>query len=73
MGRWATYGAPLEWVAVDRFVFNWALLIDQLTAVMLVVVTTVSSVVHWYSIGYMHHDKSMPRFFRISKFFTFSC
>ncbi|MBL24658.1 MAG: NADH-quinone oxidoreductase subunit L [Rhodospirillaceae bacterium] len=61
----------LSWVAVDKFVFDWTLLIDQLTAVMLVVVTTVSSVVHWYSIGYMHHDKSIPRFFAYLSFFTF--
>lgn len=61
----------LNWVSVDKFIFNWALLIDQLTVVMLVVVTTVSSVVHWYSIGYMHHDKSIPRFFSYLSFFTF--
>ena len=61
----------LNWVSVDKFIFNWALLIDQLTVVMLVVVTTVSSVVHWYSIGYMHHDKSIPRFFAYLSFFTF--
>jgi NADH-quinone oxidoreductase subunit L len=61
----------LNWVQVDKFVFDWSLLVDQLTAVMLVVVTTVSSVVHWYSIGYMHHDKSIPRFFSYLSFFTF--
>ena len=61
----------LSWVAVDKFVFDWSLLVDQLTAVMLVVVTTVSCVVHWYSIGYMHHDKSIPRFFAYLSFFTF--
>src|SRR5690606_2661820 len=41
----------------------WALRIDTLTAVMLVVVNTVSALVHVYSIGYMHHDPHRPRFF----------
>ncbi|MGH6874901.1 MAG: NADH-quinone oxidoreductase subunit L, partial [Aestuariivirgaceae bacterium] len=42
---------------------DWALRIDSLTHVMLVVVTTVSALVHIYSIGYMSHDSSQPRFF----------
>src|SRR5215471_1652134 len=42
---------------------HWALRVDQLTAVMLVVVTGVSAMVHIYSIGYMHGDPSIPRFF----------
>lgn len=71
------YGAgprPVElftWIDVGDFEFSWALKMDQLTAVMLVVVTTVSSVVHWYSIGYMHHDSSIPRFFSYLSLFTF--
>ena len=50
----------------------WALRIDTLTAVMLIVVTTVSSVVHIYSIGYMSHDPHQPRFFAYLSFFTFA-
>src|SRR3546814_2494127 len=46
------------WILVGQFDVSWALKVDQLTAVMLVVVTTVSAVVHWYSIGYMHHNRS---------------
>ena len=71
------YGAgprPIElftWIDVGDFEFSWALKMDQLTAVMLVVVTTVSSVVHWYSIGYMHHDPGIPRFFAYLSLFTF--
>jgi NADH-quinone oxidoreductase subunit L len=61
----------LSWIQVDKFAFDWVLRVDQLTAVMLVVVNTVSGVVHWYSIGYMHHDKSIPRFFSYLSFFTF--
>jgi NADH-quinone oxidoreductase subunit L len=59
------------WIDVGDFEFSWALKMDQLTAVMLVVVTTVSSVVHWYSIGYMHHDTGIPRFFSYLSLFTF--
>ena len=51
---------------------EWALRIDPLTAVMLVVVTTVSSLVHLYSIGYMAEDPYKPRFFSYLSFFTFA-
>jgi NADH-quinone oxidoreductase subunit L len=51
---------------------NWALRIDSLTAVMLVVVTTISSLVHLYSIGYMEEDPYRPRFFSYLSFFTFA-
>jgi len=60
-----------NWIEVGNFEFSWALKMDQLTAVMLVVVTTVSAVVHWYSIGYMHHDPGIPRFFAYLSLFTF--
>jgi NADH-quinone oxidoreductase subunit L len=49
---------------------DWALRVDTLTAVMLVVVTTVSAVVHLYSIGYMAEDPYRPRFFSYLSFFT---
>ena len=51
---------------------SWALRIDTLTAVMLVVVTTVSGLVHLYSIGYMHDDPHQPRFFAYLSMFTFA-
>ena len=51
---------------------DWALRVDPLTAVMLVVVNTVSSLVHVYSIGYMHHDPDRPRFFGYLSLFTFA-
>ena len=51
---------------------DWALRIDPLTAVMLVVVTTVSGLVHLYSIGYMAEDPYKPRFFSYLSFFTFA-
>src|SRR3981081_277272 len=51
---------------------DWALRVDTLTAVMLVVVTTVSALVHLYSIGYMAEDPFRPRFFSYLSLFTFA-
>jgi NADH-quinone oxidoreductase subunit L len=51
---------------------DWALRVDALTAVMLVVVTSVSSLVHLYSWGYMAEDDSQPRFFAYLSLFTFA-
>src|ERR1700747_1505630 len=51
---------------------DWALRIDTLTAVMLVVVTTISAFVHLYSIGYMEDDPYRPRFFSYLSLFTFA-
>jgi NADH-quinone oxidoreductase subunit L len=53
-------------------VVDWALRVDTLTAVMLVVVNSVSSLVHLYSIGYMHEDLNRPRFFAYLSLFTFA-
>ena len=51
---------------------NWEFRIDTLTVVMLIVVNTVSALVHIYSIGYMHHDPHRPRFFAYLSLFTFA-
>ncbi|MET3590113.1 NADH-quinone oxidoreductase subunit L [Bartonella silvatica] len=61
----------LNWVNVGGLTFDWALHIDTLTAVMLIVVNSVSALVHIYSIGYMHHDPSRSRFFSYLSLFTF--
>ncbi len=61
-----------NWFTSGKLAVNWALRIDTLTAVMLVVVTTVSFLVHVYSIGYMHEDPSRPRFFAYLSLFTFA-
>ncbi len=61
-----------RWITSGELDTSWALKIDTLTAVMLVVVTTVSSLVHLYSIGYMHEDDSRPRFFAYLSLFTFA-
>ena len=60
------------WIDSGAFEATWALRVDALTAVMLVVVTTVSALVHVYSIGYMHGDPGVPRFFAYLSLFTFS-
>ena len=61
-----------NWISSGAMQVNWALKIDALTAMMLVVVTTVSSLVHLYSIGYMHEDPHRPRFFAYLSLFTFA-
>lgn len=61
----------LHWISSGSLGFDWAFRIDTLTVVMLVVVNTVSALVHIYSIGYMHHDPSRPRFFAYLSLFTF--
>jgi NADH-quinone oxidoreductase subunit L len=62
----------LEWVRSGDLAFDWALRVDALTAVMLVVITTVSALVHLYSWGYMAEDPSQPRFFAYLSLFTFA-
>jgi NADH-quinone oxidoreductase subunit L len=61
-----------NWLTSGKLVVAWALRIDMLTAVMLVVVGTVSFVVHLYSIGYMAEDPGRPRFFAFLSLFTFA-
>ena len=61
-----------NWFTSGKLVATWALRIDTLTAVMFVVVTTVSFLVHVYSIGYMADDPSRPRFFAYLSLFTFA-
>ncbi|CAB4326911.1 NADH-quinone oxidoreductase subunit L [Brucella sp. 6810] len=62
----------LHWVTSGALTFDWALRVDTLTGVMLVVVNSVSALVHIYSIGYMHHDPHRPRFFAYLSLFTFA-
>ena len=62
----------LDWIHSGNLNVNWELRVDALTAVMLVVVTTVSSLVHLYSWGYMAEDPSQPRFFAYLSLFTFA-
>ncbi|PZO70524.1 MAG: NADH-quinone oxidoreductase subunit L, partial [Sphingomonas taxi] len=61
----------LRWITSGSLAIDWAFRVDTLTAVMLVVVTSVSALVHLYSIGYMHEDPHRPRFFGYLSLFTF--
>jgi NADH-quinone oxidoreductase subunit L len=62
----------MRWIDSGDLQADWSIRVDQLTGVMLVVVTSVSSLVHLYSIGYMDEDDSKPRFFAYLSFFTFA-
>ncbi len=64
--------ALFPWMVSGDLKVEWALRIDTLTAVMLVVVTTISAFVHLYSIGYMEEDPYRPRFFSYLSLFTFA-
>lgn len=61
-----------SWIVSGSFKVTVGFLIDQLTAIMLIVVTSVSLLVHMYSVGYMHDDKGYYRFFAYLSLFTFS-
>lgn len=80
-----TFDGTTEQIQILRFIesgslsIDWAIRLDRLTAIMLIVITTVSSLVHLYSFGYMDHDPQWkegetykPRFFAYLSFFTFS-
>ncbi len=80
-----SFNGTLEQIPVMRFIesgtlaTDWAIRLDRLTAIMLIVVTTVSALVHLYSFGYMDHDPQWkegesykPRFFAYLSFFTFA-
>ena len=59
------------WIDSGTLEISWALKVDTLTAVMMIVVTVVSTMVHIYSIGYMHYDQHVPRFIAYLSLFTF--
>ena len=68
-----------KWLESGSLLVNWELRLDSLTAIMLIVVTTISAFVHFYSLGYMAHDpnwetheKYKPRFFSYLSLFTFA-
>ncbi|MET4101944.1 NADH-quinone oxidoreductase subunit L [Roseovarius sp. MBR-78] len=69
----------LDWVQSGTLDAAWSIRVDRLTTIMLIVVTTVSALVHLYSVGYMAHDANFrenesyrPRFFAYLSFFTFA-
>ncbi len=60
-----------NWIDTHEVYVNWSLYVDQLTAIMFVLVTCVSAVVHIYSLGYMVDDKNLPKFLSYLSLFTF--
>ncbi|MEN9392872.1 MAG: hypothetical protein RLZZ104_1215 [Pseudomonadota bacterium] len=72
-GNEKAYVEPVMiWVQSGTLTFDWALRVDSLTATMLVVITTVSALVHLYSWSYMEEDPDQPRFFAYLSLFTFA-
>ena len=61
-----------NWINFAQINLNFSIFLDPLTAIMFCVVTIVSSVVHMFSIGYMHEDKLRARFFCYLSLFTFA-
>ena len=67
-----TFEYPIfNWITSGTLKLHWSIYVDSLTAVMLVVVNSVSALVHIYSIGYMSHDPHKPRFMSYLSLFTF--
>ncbi len=71
-GETAYVEPVMQWVQSGSLKFDWELRVDALTAIMLVVITTVSALVHLYSWGYMEEDPDQPRFFAYLSLFTFA-
>jgi NADH-quinone oxidoreductase subunit L len=63
--------ALFTWISVGELQIDWALRLDTLSAVMVMMVSVISAAIHIYSIGYMAHDNSIPRFMSYLSFFTF--
>ena len=61
-----------NWISSGSFNVNWSIYVDPLTSVMLVIVSLISSIIHFYSIGYMNSDPHKPRFMAYLSLFTFS-
>ncbi len=72
LGGTAVTVSLMTWIDSGALDVNWALKFDTLTAVMMIVVTWVSFMVHVYSVGYMSHDRSIPRFMSYLSLFTFA-
>lgn len=61
-----------EWMAVDKFKVDAGFLVDQISAIMILVITGVGSLIHMFSIGYMHHDKGVAKYFAYLNLFIFN-
>jgi len=62
----------VNWISVGNFTADWSLRQDMLSLTMVAMVSVVSMLIHVYSVGYMAHDKTKPRFFAYMSLFTFA-
>ena len=61
-----------EWIVVDKFHINAAFVVDQLSSIMILIITGVGALIHLFSIGYMHHDKGVTKYFAYLNLFLFN-
>ena len=71
-GEHAIHVKLMDWIAAGSFDLDFGFVADQVSIIMMVTVTTVSTLVHVYSIGYMDHDKGFNRYFSYLSAFVFS-
>ncbi|MBC7742723.1 MAG: NADH-quinone oxidoreductase subunit L [Bdellovibrionaceae bacterium] len=61
-----------EWIAVDKFKVNAGFVVDQISSIMILIITGVGALIHLFSIGYMHHDKGVTKYFAYLNLFIFN-
>jgi NADH-quinone oxidoreductase subunit L len=61
-----------EWFSVDKFSINAGFVVDQISSIMILIITGVGSLIHLFSIGYMHHDKGVTKYFAYLNLFVFN-
>lgn len=61
-----------EWIAIDKFKINAGFVVDQISAIMILIITGVGTLIHLFSIGYMHHDKGVAKYFAYLNLFIFN-
>jgi NADH-quinone oxidoreductase subunit L len=61
-----------EWISVGSFKINAGFVVDQISSIMILIITGVGSLIHLFSIGYMHHDKGVTKYFAYLNFFLFN-
>lgn len=61
-----------EWIAVGSFKVNAGFVVDQISSIMILIITGVGSLIHLFSIGYMHHDKGVTKYFAYLNLFIFN-
>lgn len=61
-----------DWITVGQLKINAGFVVDQISAIMILIITGVGSLIHLFSIGYMHHDKGVTKYFAYLNFFVFN-